>query len=90
MRRSTITTANLFAIAGFFIHPLLHFWVRSSPALEAATHGYIGLSTRAENVVVARFVAVWTAEIATLWLVGAAMAWLIGRLVRARARTDRG
>ena len=78
--------ANLFALAGFFLHPLLHWWVRSSPSMECVMHGYTSLGLYADGAVTLRFFLVWTGEIIALWLVGAGAALVARGIARSRER----
>lgn len=77
---------NVFAVAGFFLHPLLHWWVRSSPAMEQTMHGYSSLWIEDDHVLVLRFFLVWMGEIAALWLLGAGVALISRTIIRASRR----
>lgn len=83
-RQSVIRMGNLFAIPGFFLHPLLHWWVRNSPELETAMHGFVSPS------ISMRFFLAWLAEIAVLWIVGALIGFLAVRLRGGRDDHGRG
>jgi|GEM_PF-2710545 len=81
-----VYVANLFALAGFFMHPLLHWWAQSSPSMERVMHGYILLALDADRAITLRFFLVWTGEIVALWLVGAGVALAARGIARRRER----